>query len=60
MGIEEEVQTKGIENILIKITENFTNLEKERVIQVQEAFRTPNREDQKRNTPRHTIVKNTK
>jgi hypothetical protein len=51
MGIEEgeEVQAKGIHNILDKIiTENFPNLEK---IQVQEASRTPNRLDQNRTTP---------
>jgi hypothetical protein len=38
----EEVQTKGIHNILNKITvENFSNLEKAMSIQVQEASRTP-------------------
>jgi hypothetical protein len=51
MGIEQEVevQAKGTENIFNKITaENFPNLEKEKVIQVQEAFRTSNRQYQKR------------
>jgi hypothetical protein len=46
MGIEEkeEVQAKGIGNIFNKpISENSPNLEKEMSIQVQEAFRTPNR-----------------
>jgi hypothetical protein len=39
----EVVQAKGIENILDKIiAENFPNLEKEMVIQVQEALRTSN------------------
>jgi hypothetical protein len=54
MGIEEgeEVQARGIHNIFNKIiTENFPNLEKVMPIQVQEAFRTPNRLDQNRNTP---------
>jgi chromosome segregation ATPase len=54
MGIEEgeEVQVKGIRNIFNKIiTENFTNLEKARPIQVQEASRTPNRLDQNTITP---------
>jgi hypothetical protein len=54
MGIEEgeEVQAKGICNIFNKImTENFPNLEKTMPIQVQEAFRTPNRLDQNRTTP---------
>jgi hypothetical protein len=39
MGIKEgeEIQAKGINNILNRITaENFFNLEKERVTQVQE------------------------
>jgi len=54
MGIEEgeEVQAKGMCNILNKIiTENFPNLEKAIPIQMQEAFRTPNRPDQNRTTP---------
>jgi hypothetical protein len=39
MGIEEEVQAKGICNIFNKmITENFPNLEKVLPIQVQEAL----------------------
>jgi hypothetical protein len=43
MGIEEEVQTKGIHKISNKIiTQNFPNLEKVLPIQVQEASRTPN------------------
>jgi predicted metal-dependent hydrolase len=57
MGIEvgEKVQAKGILNIVNKIiTENFPNLEKAMPIQVQEAFRTPNRLDQKR-TPHNTL-----
>jgi hypothetical protein len=62
MGIEEgeEVQTKGIHNIFNKIiTENFPNTEKTMPIQVQEGYRTPNRPDQKRTTPRHIIIKTT-
>jgi hypothetical protein len=49
MGIkeEEEVQAKGITTIFNKnIAENFPNLEKEKLIQVQEASRTPNRHNQ--------------
>jgi hypothetical protein len=59
VGIEgEEIQTKGINNLFDRlIAENFPNLEKERVIQVQEAYRTPSHQDQKRNTTRHTIIK---
>jgi hypothetical protein len=45
MGTAEE----GQENIFNKIiAENFPNPEKEMVIQVQEAFRAPSRQDQKR------------
>jgi hypothetical protein len=54
MGIEEgeEVQAKGIHNIISKIiAENFPNLEKAMLIQVQEASRTPNKLDQNRTTP---------
>jgi hypothetical protein len=41
------------------ITENFPNLEKTMPIQVQEAYRTPNRHDENRTTPRHIIIKTT-
>jgi uncharacterized coiled-coil protein SlyX len=60
MGIEEgeEIQTKGIDNLFNRIiAENFPIIRKERVTQVQEAYRTPNHQDQKRNTPRHIIIK---
>jgi hypothetical protein len=60
MGIEEgeEVKVKGMHNIFHKIiTENLPNLEKSMPIQEQEAFRTPNRPDQNRTTPRHIIIK---
>jgi hypothetical protein len=30
---------------------------KDRVLQVKEAFRTPSKQDQKRNTPTHVIIK---
>jgi hypothetical protein len=51
MGMEEgeEIQTKDIDNLFNNIAaENFPNHEKGRDIQVQEAFRTPNRHDQKK------------
>jgi hypothetical protein len=60
MGIEEgeETQTKGTDNQFNRIiAENFCNLEKQRVTQVQEAYRTPNCQDQKRNTPRYIKIK---
>jgi hypothetical protein len=58
MSIEEgeEVQAKGMHNIFSKI---ITNLEKSMPIQIQEASRTPNRPDQNRTTPPHTIIKTT-
>jgi hypothetical protein len=54
MGIEEgeELRGKGISNIFNKIiTENFPNLEKTMLIQIQDASRTPNRPDQNRTSP---------
>jgi hypothetical protein len=51
MDIEEteEAQAKGICNLFNKIiAENFPNLKKEMLIQVQEASRAPNRHDQNR------------
>jgi hypothetical protein len=62
MGIEEgeEVQAKGMHNVLnIIITENFLNQEKSIPVQMQEAFRTPNRPDQNRITSWHIIIKAT-
>jgi hypothetical protein len=59
MIIEEEVvEPNGIGNIFNKIiTENFPILEKEMSIQVQEASRAPNRHEQIRTSPQHTLVK---
>jgi hypothetical protein len=60
MGIEkgEGLQVKGIHNIFNKMTaENFPNIKKEMPIQVQDAFRTPNRHDQNKTSPWHIIVK---
>ena len=42
------------------IGENFPNVEKETVNQVQEAQRVPYRINPRRNTPRHILVKLTK
>jgi hypothetical protein len=41
------------------IAENFPNLKKVFPIQVQEASRTPNRLDQNRISPQHSIIKTT-
>ena len=40
--------------------ENFPNMGKERVTQVQEAQRLPYRINPRRNTPRHILIKLTK
>jgi hypothetical protein len=60
MGVEEreEIQTKGIKNVFNNIiAENFPNLEKRRNIHIQEAYRTQNYQDQKRNFPMYIIIK---
>jgi len=60
IGIEEseDSQLKGLVNIFNKIIEeNFPNLKKEMPINIQEAYRTPNRLNQKRNSSCHIIVK---
>ena len=47
----EDSQVKGPANIFNKIIEeNFPNLKKEMPMNIQEAYRTPNRLDQKRNS----------
>jgi hypothetical protein len=53
-GLEEgeEIQTKGIDNLFNRIiAELFHNLEKERVTQVQEAYRIPNCRTKKETAP---------
>ena len=60
IGIEEgeDSQVKGQANIFNKIIEeNFPNLKKEMPMNIQEAYRTPKRLDQKRNSFCHIIVK---
>ena len=42
------------------IVENFSNMEKEIVIQVQEAQKVPYRINSRRNMPRHILIKLTK
>jgi hypothetical protein len=58
-GIDEgELQAKGIDNMFNKIVvENFPNVEKEIVIQEQEVFWAPNRQDQKKTSLCHITVK---
>jgi chromosome segregation ATPase len=62
IGVDEneDFQLKGPANILNKsIEENFTNLKKEMPMNIQEACRTPNRLDQKRNSSRHILIRTT-
>ena len=54
IGVSEEEKKKGYEKIIV---ENFPNMEKEIVNQVQEAQRVPYRINPKRNTPRHILIK---
>jgi predicted nucleic acid-binding Zn-ribbon protein len=62
IGIDEkeDFQLKGPVNIFNKIIqENFTNLKKEKSMNIQEVYRTPNSLDQKRNSSRHIIIRTT-
>ena len=63
IGVDEneDFQLKGSANIFNKIIEeNFPNLKKEMPMNIQEAYRTPNRLDQKRNSSGHIIIRTTK
>ena len=61
IGVPEEEKKKGHEKILEDITvENFPNMEKEIVDQVQEAQRLPYRINPRRNMPEHIKIKLTK
>jgi hypothetical protein len=60
IGIEdsEDSQLKGPVNIFNKIIEeNFPNPKKEMPMNIQEVYRTPNRQDQKRNSSHQVIIK---
>ena len=55
---EEEEKNKGYEKSFEEIiAENFPNMEKEIVNQVQQAQRVPYRINQRRNTSRHILIK---
>ena len=59
IGIQESEnsQLKGPVNIFNKIIDTtFPNLKKEMPINIQKAYRTPNRLDQKRNFSLHIII----
>jgi hypothetical protein len=56
----EDFQLKGPVNFFNKIIEeNFPNIKKEVSLNIQEAYRTPNRLDQKRNSSCHIIIRTT-
>ena len=58
---KEEEKKKGSEKIFEEIkVENFPNMGKEIVTQVQEAQRVPYRVNPRKNTPRHILIKLTK
>ena len=58
---EEDEKKKGYEKIFEKIiVENFPNMEKEIVNQVQQGQRVPYRINQRRNMPKHILIKLTK
>jgi hypothetical protein len=62
IGVDEsdDFQLKGPANIFNKIIEeNFPNLKKEMPMNIQEAYRTPNRQNQKRNSSPHIIIRTT-
>jgi hypothetical protein len=60
MDKNEDFQLKGRANIFNKIIEeNLPNLKKEMPMNIQEAYRTPNRLDQKRNSSLHIIIRTT-
>ena len=61
IGVPEEKKKKGYEKIFEEIiAENFPNMEKETVNQVQEAQRVQYRKNPRKNTPRHILIKLTK
>jgi chromosome segregation ATPase len=60
IGIDEneDFQLKGPVNTFNKIIEeNFPNLKKDIPKNIKEAYRTPNRQDQKRNSSQHIIIR---
>ena len=62
IGVDEneDFQIKGPENIFNKIIEdNIPNLKNDMPMCIPEAYISPNRLDQKRNTSRHIIIRTT-
>ena len=61
IGVPEEEKKKGHEKIFEEIiVENFPNMEKEIVNQVQKAQGVPHRINPRRNMPRHILIKLTR
>ena len=61
IGVPEEEKNRGYEKMFEEIiVENFPNMEKEIINQVQEAQRVPYRINPRRNMPRHILIKLTK
>ena len=61
IGVPEEERKKGSEKIFEEIiVENFPNMGKEIVTQVQEEHKVPYRINPRKNTPRHILIKLTK
>ena len=55
---EEEMENQGMENLFEKVMmENFPNLMREKVTQIQETQRVPVKRNLKRPTSRHIIIK---
>ena len=59
IGIPEgEGEEQGIENLFLKVRmENFPNLRREKVTQIQETQRVPSKRTPRRPTARHLIIK---
>ena len=61
IGVQEAEKKKGYDKIFEEIIdENFPNMEKEIVNQVQEAQSVPYRTNPRQNTSRHILIKLTK
>ena len=60
LGIPEGEEEQGIENLFEKVMmENFPNLMREKVTQIQETQRVPIKKNPKRPTARYIIIKMT-
>ena len=58
IGIPKEEEEQGIENLFEKVMmENFPNLMREKVTEIQETQRVPSNRNPKRPTARHIIIK---